>query len=143
MASSSATGLTFESSSRPTLSSGSSRRSSAASTFSSTFSPSPRTERIRCASAAALRSSSELIPSSSKSRRAVFAPSPGIRVTEISVVGNCARNLTAEGMSPVSSSRSIFSASVLPTPGSSVARPARASSATETGHSRIAFAAVL
>ena len=82
-------------------------------------------------------------PSSSKSRRAVFAPTPGTRVTSTSVGGNFAFSFTAAGISPVAISASIFSASVLPTPGTSVARPAAARSATETGLSRIAFAAVL
>ncbi len=141
-ASSSAIGRTFESSTRPGPSPGSPSRSSEARTFSSTFGPRPFTSRIRSASAAAFRSSIVAIPSSSKSRRAVFAPSPGTRVTSIRVGGNFAFSFTAAGISPVSSSASIFSASVLPTPGISVARPAAASSATETGLSRIAIAAV-
>ena len=82
-------------------------------------------------------------PSSSKSRRAVFAPRPCTRVTSISDGGNFAFSFTAAGISPVSIRASIFSARVLPTPGTSVARPAAARSATETGLSRIAFAAVL
>ena len=68
---------------------------------------------------------------------------PGTRVTSIRVGGNFAFSFTAAGISPVSISASIFSASVLPTPGTSVARPAPRSSATETGLSRIALAAVL
>ena len=83
------------------------------------------------------------ISSSSKRRRAVFAPRPGIRVTSIRLGGNFAFSFAAAGISPVSSSASIFSARVLPTPGISVARPAAARSATETGLSRIACAAVL
>jgi hypothetical protein len=50
--------------------------------------------------------------------------------------------LRAAGISPSSSSATIFSAIVLPIPGSSSARPWRASSATETPESRIAFAAL-
>ena len=105
--------------------------------------PRPLTSRIFSPSAAALRSSIEAISSSSKRRRAVFGPTPGTRVTSIRVGGNFAFSFTAAGISPVSSSASIFSASVLPTPGISVARPCAASSATETGLSRIALAAVL
>ena len=82
-------------------------------------------------------------PSVSNSLRAVFAPTPGTRVTSIRVGGNLALSFTAAGISPVSSSASIFSARVLPTPGTSVARPAAARSATETGLSRIALAAAL
>ena len=141
-ASSSAIGRTVESSSRPGPSPGSPSRSSEARTFSSAFGPRPLTSRIFSSSAAFFSSSSEEICSSSQSRRAVFAPSPGTRVTSTRVGGNFAFSFTAAGISPVSSRASIFSASVLPTPGSSVARPARASSSTETGLSRIAFAAV-
>jgi hypothetical protein len=101
------------------------------------------TSRIRSSSAAFFKSSSELTSSSSKSRLAVFAPSPGTRVTSIRVGGNFAFSFTALGISPVSSRKSIFSARVLPTPAISVARPAAASSATETGLSRIALAALL
>ena len=64
-------------------------------------------------------------------------------MTSIRLGGNFAFSFTAEGISPVASRASIFSASVLPTPGISVARPAAARSATETGLSRIACAAVL
>ena len=52
-----------------------------------------------------------------------FRPTPGTRVTSIRVGGNFAFSFTAAGISPVASSASIFSASVLPTPGTSVARP--------------------
>ena len=142
-ASSSATGRTAESRTRPVPSPGSPRRSIAASTFSSTFAPSPFRSRIRWASAASFSSSRVVIPSSSKRRRAVLAPRPGTRVTSISDGGNFAFSFSAAGISPVSTRASIFSARVLPTPGISVALPAAASSATETGLSRIAFAAVL
>ena len=142
-ASSSAIGRTFESSSRPGPSPGSPSRSSEARTFSSAFGPRPFTSRIFSPSAAFLRSSIEAMPSSSKSSFAVFAPSPGTLVTSISVGGNFAFSFTAAGISPVASRASIFSASVLPTPGMSVALPLAASSATETGLSRIAWAAVL
>ena len=87
--------------------------------------PSPLTSRSFSVSAAAFRSSIEAISSSSKSRRAVFGPTPGTRVTSIRVGGNFAFSFTAAGISPVSSSASIFSASVLPTPGTSVALPWR------------------
>jgi hypothetical protein len=142
-ASSAAIGRTAESNRRPGPSPGSPNRSREASTFSSTFAPSPLTSRIFSASAAAFRSSIEATPSSSKRRFAVFAPNPGTRVTSISVGGNFAFSFTAAGISPVASRASIFSASVLPTPGISVARPAAASSATDIGLSRIAFAAAL
>ena len=56
--------------------------------------------------------------------------------------GYFARSLTADGMSPVSSSARSFSSSVLPMPGSSVTRPSRASAITDTGASRTALAAV-
>ena len=100
-ASSSAIGRTFESSSRPGPSPGSPSRSSAARTFSSDLRPEPfqLADPVR-ASAAALRSSTVAIPSSSKRRRAVFVPSPGTRVTSISVVGNFAFSFTAAGISP-------------------------------------------
>ena len=61
----------------PGASPGSPSRSSAARTFSSTFGPSPFSSRILSPSAAAFRSSSVATPSSSKRRRAVFAPRPG------------------------------------------------------------------
>ena len=141
-ASSSAIGRTVESRRRPVPSPGSPTRSSEASTFSSAFGPSPLTWRIFSSSAAFFRSSSVATCSSSQSRRAVFGPIPGTRVTSTSVAGNFAFSFAAAGISPVSSRASIFSASVLPTPGISVARPARASSSTETGLSRIALAAV-
>ncbi len=63
-------------------------------------------------------------------------------MTSISVGGNFAFSFTAAGISPVSISASIFSASVLPTPETFVASPRAASSATEIGLSRIALAAV-
>ena len=44
-------------------------------------------------------------PSSSKRRRAVFAPTPGTRVTSIRVGGNFAFSFTAAGISPVSEQR--------------------------------------
>ncbi len=55
--------------------------------------------------------------------------------------GYFARSLTADGMSPVSISATIFSSSVLPMPGSEVTVPLRASAATDTVASRAAFAA--
>ena len=55
--------------------------------------------------------------------------------------GNFARSFSAAGIVPVSTSARIFSCSVLPIPGSSVARPSRASAATDTDASRTALAA--
>ena len=81
----------------------------------------------------------------SPARRRAAAPSsppgPGTRVTAIRVGGNFFFSFTAEGISPVSSRVTIFSCRVLPIPGSSIARPARASSSTETGDSRTVLAA--
>ena len=65
-----------------------------------------------------------------------------MRVTSTSPAGIFAFSLSAEGIEPESSRASIFSAIVLPTPESSVARPWRASSATEAPDSRIALAAL-
>ena len=73
--------------------------------------------------------------------RTVFAPSPGIRVTSIKDGGNFSFSFAAAGISPVSDNATIFSCRVLPTPGSSVALPASASSSTETGLWRITRAA--
>ena len=64
-----------------------------------------------------------------------------MRVNCTSSPGNLDRSFTAEGMSPVSSSAWIFSWSVFPTFFNSVARPSRASSATDTGELRIELAA--
>ena len=102
-------------------------------TLSSSFGPSPFTVRRRCASAASRSESSESIPSSECSRRARFGPSPGRCVIATSPGGNFARSRSADGIVPVSISVRIFSWSVLPIPGSSVARPSRASAATDTG----------
>ena len=71
-----------------------------------------------------------------------LGPKPGRCITEISPTGNSARRRWAAGMSPVSSSARSFSSSVLPIPGSSVTRPARAIAITETGASRTERAAV-
>ena len=61
----------------------------------------------------------------------------------ISPAGNfAAQLLDARGSSPVSSSASIFSSSVLPIPGSSVTLPSRVMAATDRGASRTAFAAL-
>ena len=51
-------------------------------------------------------------------------------------------SLSADGIDPVSSRVSIFSAIVFPTPASSAARPCFASSSTDTPASRIALAAL-
>ena len=75
--------------------------------------------------------------------RTVFAPSRGILVTSISEAGYFAFSFVAEGISPVSTRATIFSCKVSPIPGSSVARPASASSSTETGLWRITRAASL
>jgi len=72
-----------------------------------------------------------------------LGPSPGTaRVISIRPGGNFARSRCAEGVSPVSSSVTILSCSVLPTPGSDVALPSRASAATDVELSRTALAAV-
>ena len=63
-------------------------------------------------------------------------------MTAISPVGNFARSLTADGMSPVSSSARSFSSSVLPIPGSDVTVPSRVIAMIDTDASRTAFAAV-
>ncbi len=81
------------------------------------------------------------MPSCSCSSRARLGPRPGIRVIAIKPGGNFARSRSAAGIAPVSSSATIFSCSVSPTPGSSVARPARASAATEVEASRTVPAA--
>ncbi len=65
-----------------------------------------------------------------------------MRVTAIRPSGMRAFSLSADGIEPVSSSASIFSSIVLPTPASSVTVPARVLSATDTPASRIAFAAL-
>ncbi len=65
-----------------------------------------------------------------------------MRVTSISPEGIRFLSLSAEGMLPVSSSVTIFSAIVLPIPGSSSAFPALAISPTDTPTSRIDLAAL-
>ena len=97
---------------------------------------------MRCCSAAARSASSPSTPSSSNRRRAFFGPMPGSRVTSTRPGGNFSRSLTADGMSPVSISATIFSCNVLPMPGISVARPSAASAATEREESRITRAAL-
>jgi len=82
------------------------------------------------------------MPSSSNSLRAFFGPRPGSQVISIRPGGNFFLSFSALGMEPVSSSTSSFSASVFPTPGSSVARPSRTSCSTLTGEFLIAAAAV-
>ena len=80
-----------------------------------------------------------------RARRTGAAPSsrprPGIRVTSTKEAGNFAFSFVAEGISPVSSRVTIFPSSVFPIPGSSVARPSRARSATDTGLCRTTRAA--
>ena len=68
--------------------------------------------------------------------------SPGRCMTEIRPTGIFARSFTSAGMSPVSSSASIFSSSVLPMFGSSVTLPSRARAATDTAESRTVRAAL-
>ena len=84
----------------------------------------PSASRIRCALGRLLQ---VLERGDRRARRrggARFsAPTPGTRVTSIRVGGNFAFSFAAAGISPVSSRASIFSASVLPTPGISVALP--------------------
>ena len=65
-----------------------------------------------------------------------------MRVISTRPTGIFAFSFSAAGISPSSSSASIFSAIVLPTPSSSSARPCRAISATEAPESRIALAAL-
>ena len=65
-----------------------------------------------------------------------------MRVISTRPAGMRAFSLSAAGIEPVSSRASIFSAIVLPTPGSSSTRPCSASSSTETPASRIALAAL-
>ena len=110
--------------------------------LSSAFGPNPFSDRIRWSSAAVRSASSESIPSSSNSRRARLGPSPGSRVISIRPAGTSRRSLTAAGIAPSSASASTFSWMIAPTPGSSVARPWRASAATDTGASRTALAAL-
>ncbi len=72
----------------------------------------------------AAASSSEAMPELVEQLRARFlGPSPGMRVTSTRPGGNLALSLSADGISPVSSSASIFSAIVLPMPGELGARP--------------------
>ena len=115
---------------------------SAASTFSSALLPKPFTSLSWPLSAALRRSSIELTPSWSCSSFARLGPRPGMRVTSTRPDGMRCLSLSAEGIEPVSSRASIFSAIVLPTPASSTARPCFASSSTDTPASRIAFAAL-
>ena len=76
-------------------------------------------------------SSSDAIPSSSKSLRARFGPRPGRRVISTRPGGYFAFSFSADGIEPVSSSALSFSSIVLPIPGSSVTVPARVISATD------------
>ena len=115
---------------------------SAARTFSSAFFPKPFTSLSCPLSAALRRSSIEFTPTWSWSSLARLGPSPGMRVTSTRPDGIRCFSLSADGIDPVSSSASIFSAIVFPTPASSAARPCFASSSTDTPASRIAFAAL-
>jgi hypothetical protein len=64
-------------------------------------------------------------------------------VTSISDAGNFALSFAAAGISPVWTRATIFSWSVSPIPGRSLALPATARSPTETGLCRITRAASL
>ena len=110
--------------------------------FSSALRPNPRRPRRRPSSTAARSASSESTPISSCSRFARLGPNPGRCMTEMRPTGIRSRNFTSVGMSPVSSSASTFSSSVLPIPGRSVMRPSRASCATDTEVSRTVRAAL-
>ena len=109
--------------------------------LASNFGPRPFTVRRRCCSAASRSFPGESIASSEKSSRARLGPRPGRRVSSITPGGNFARSRSLEGIAPVSSSVRIFCCSVAPIPGSSLARPARASAATDIGASRTVLAA--
>ena len=98
--------------------------------------------RSRWASAASRSAASDSMPSCECSSRARLGPRPGRRVIAISPGGIFARSLSAAGIAPVVASARIFSCRVLPIPASSLARPSRASAATDTEESRTAFAAV-
>ena len=142
-ASSSAIGRTFESSRRPGPSPGSPSRSSEARMFSSAFGPRPLTSRICSASAAALRSSIEAMPSSSKRRRAVFGADAGHPGhldqgrRELRLQLHRGRDLAGLQQRVDLFRQRLADAGDLGRP------PCAASSATETGLSRIALAAVL
>ncbi len=73
-----------------------------------------------------------VMPSSSYSRRVVFAPTPGSRITSTSPGGNFASSFSSAVSLPVSSSSTTFAAIVSPTSGSSVSRPSRASRSTDS-----------
>ena len=102
----------------------------------------PATLRSSCASAAARRSATVVIPSSCHSRRAVFGPSPGSRMNVATSGGTSDLRLVSASTSPVSIAWTIFSSMVLPIPCSSFARPSSASWATELDVSRIRAAAL-
>ena len=116
--------------------------SSAARMFSSAFGPKPFSVRSRSSFAATRRASIESMPRASYSARARLGPSPGSRVISTSPAGNLARSFAVAGISLSSTSARIFSWRVLPTPVSSVARPSRASPATDIEASRTLCAAV-
>ena len=70
---------------------------------SSSFAPDARAPRgARCASAAARRSATVVIPSSCQSRRAVFGPSPGSRMKVATSGGTSALRLVSAWISPSS-----------------------------------------
>ena len=117
--------------------------SSALSTLSSSFGPSPRTVRRRWASAASRSACSESIAELGVQQpRALRAEAGQARDRDQARRELRPQPLAPRGSSPVCTSARIFSWSVLPIPGSSLARPSRASAATDTDASRTAFAAV-
>ena len=115
---------------------------SAAAIFSSVPGPMPACPRSSCASAAACRAATVVMPSSCQIRRAVFGPSPGSRMKTATSAGTSAFRLVSAWISPSSTTSTIFSSIVLPIPCSCFALPSSASCATEVGVSRIRAAAL-
>ena len=81
-------------------------------------------------------------PAPRRARAPAWARGPAAASSATSPAGNFARSFTAAGISSCSTRARIFSCRVLPTPASSVARPSRASAATEVEASRTLCAAV-
>ena len=106
--------------------------------------PKPGTSASRPASAASRSSSSESTPSCSCRSARALGPEPrDARDLHQARPGSAPRSLSADGIEPLSSSASIFSAIVLPTPASSSALPVRAPAPPPTRPaSRIALAAL-
>ena len=114
---------------------------SAFSTRSSVFAPRPASVRSCSFSAACFNSSTVVTPSSCQIRAAVLGPRPGSRVNRTTSGGIRPLRFVSACISPSSTTWTIFSSIVLPIPLSCLARPARASSATEPAVSRIRVAA--